>query len=103
VIPDFQNPAGATCSGAKRRQLAALAERYNFLLVEDAPYRMLRYRGTEEPTLYSLAPQRTLHMSSFTKLIAPGVRCGFMIGEPRLIASLAKAAEDTYISPGYVA
>ena len=72
VIPDFQNPAGATCSGAKRRQLAALAEKYNFLLVEDAPYRMLRYRGKEEPTLYSLAPQRTLHMSSFTKLIAPG-------------------------------
>jgi 2-aminoadipate transaminase len=103
VIPDFQNPSGATCSGAKRRQLAALAEKYNFLLVEDAPYRMLRYRGTEEPTLYSLAPQRTLHMSSFTKLIAPGVRCGFMIGEPSVLAGLAKVAEDTYISPGYVA
>jgi DNA-binding transcriptional MocR family regulator len=103
VIPDFQNPAGATCSGAKRRQLVALANRYGFLLVEDAPYRLLRYRGTEEPTLYSLAPQRTLHMSSFTKLIAPGVRTGFMIGEPSIIASLAKVAEDTYISPGYVA
>jgi DNA-binding transcriptional MocR family regulator len=103
VIPDFQNPAGATCSGAKRRQLAALADRYNFLLVEDAPYRMLRYRGTEEPTLYSLAPQRTLHMSSFTKLIAPGVRTGFMIGDPSIIGALAKVAEDTYISPGYVA
>src|SRR6187549_4267731 len=85
VIPDFQNPAGATCSGEKRRQLAALADRYNFLLVEDAPYRLLRYRGKEEPTLYSLAPQRTLHMSSFTKLIAPGVRTGFMIGEPSII------------------
>ena len=42
-------------------------------------------------------------MSSFTKLIAPGVRTGFMIGEPALIAKLAKVAEDTYISPGYVA
>ena len=42
-------------------------------------------------------------MSSFTKLIAPGVRTGFMIGEPTLIAKLAKVAEDTYISPGYVA
>jgi DNA-binding transcriptional MocR family regulator len=103
VIPDFQNPAGATCSGAKRRQLAALAERHGFLLVEDAPYRLLRYRGSEEPTLYELAPGRTLHMSSFTKLIAPGVRTGFMIGEPSLINKLAKVAEDTYISPGYVA
>ena len=103
IIPDFQNPAGATCSGAKRRQIVELAARHGFLLVEDAPYRLLRYRGREEPTLYELAPERTLHMSSFTKLIAPGVRTGFMIGEPTLIATLAKVAEDTYISPGYVA
>ena len=103
VIPDFQNPAGSTCSGAKRRALADLAARHGFLLVEDAPYRLLRYRGKEEPTLLELAPERTLHMSSFTKLIAPGVRTGFMIGPAALIAQLAKVAEDTYISPGYVA
>jgi 2-aminoadipate transaminase len=103
VIPDFQNPAGATCSAEKRRRIVELADKYGVLLVEDAPYRMLRYRGKEEPTIYSLAPERTLHMSSFTKLIAPGVRTGFMIGEPGIIAKLAKVAEDTYISPGYVA
>ena len=103
LIPDFQNPAGATCSGEKRRRLVELARRHGFLLVEDAPYRLLRYRGKEEPTLYELAPDVTLHMSSFTKLIAPGVRTGFMIAEPALIAKLAKVAEDTYISPGYVA
>ena len=103
VIADFQNPAGATCSGAKRRRLVELAERYNFLLLEDAPYRLLRYRGTDEPTLFSLAPHRTLHMSSFTKLIAPGVRVGFMLGEAGTLAKVAKVAEDTYISPGYFA
>jgi 2-aminoadipate transaminase len=103
VIPDFQNPAGATCSSAKRKSIAALAERHGFLVVEDAPYRLLRYRGKEEPTLRELAPERTLHMSSFTKLIAPGVRTGFMIGGPELLKRLAKIAEDTYISPGYVA
>jgi DNA-binding transcriptional MocR family regulator len=103
LIPDFQNPAGTTCSGAKRRKIAELAVRFGFLLVEDAPYRQLRYRGREEPTLYELAPERTLHMSSFTKLIAPGVRMGFMVGASTLIAKLAKVAEDTYISPGYVA
>jgi 2-aminoadipate transaminase len=103
MIPDFQNPAGATCSGTKRRAIVNLADRYGFVIVEDAPYRLLRYRGREEPTLYQLAPERTLHMSSFTKLIAPGVRAGFMIGAPALITVLAKAAEDTYISPGYVA
>ena len=103
IIPDFQNPAGATCSRAKRQQIVKLAARHGFLLVEDAPYRLLRYRGSEEPTLYELAPEITLHVSSFTKLIAPGVRTGFMIGEPNLIATLAKVAEETYISPGYVA
>src|SRR5688500_16217872 len=97
VIPDFQNPAGATCSLAKRRRIVELAERYDFLLLEDAPYRLLRYRGHDEPTLFSLAPQRTLHMSSFTKIIAPGVRMGFVIGASNLLSKVAKVAEDTYI------
>lgn len=103
LIPDFQNPAGATCSAAKRRRIVELAEKHGFLLVEDAPYRLLRYRGQDEPTLFQLAPHRTLHMSSFTKLIAPGVRMGFMLGEAELLKKIAKIAEDTYISPGYVA
>jgi len=103
IIPDFQNPAGATCSGAKRRHIVDLASRHGFLIVEDAPYRLLRYRGTEEPTLYELAPDHTVFMSSFTKLIAPGVRTGFMIGGKPLIDALARIAEDSYISPGYVA
>jgi DNA-binding transcriptional MocR family regulator len=103
LIPDFQNPAGATCSAVKRRQIVELAQKYGVLLLEDAPYRMLRYRGKEEPTLYEMAPDRTLHMSSFTKLIAPGVRCGFMLGDPAIVDKVAKVAEDTYISPGYVA
>ncbi|HXC52472.1 MAG TPA: PLP-dependent aminotransferase family protein [Candidatus Limnocylindrales bacterium] len=103
VIPDFQNPSGATCSAAKRRRLVELADEHGFLLVEDAPYRLLRYRGTQEPTLFELAPHRTLHMSSFTKLIAPGVRMGFMLGEPEVLKKIGKIAEDTYISPGYVA
>jgi DNA-binding transcriptional MocR family regulator len=103
LIPDFHNPSGATCSGVKRRRIVELAEQYNFTLLEDAPYRLLRYRGGEEPTLFALAPHRTLHMSSFTKLLGPGVRLGFMLGEPEILARLAKIAEDTYISPGYVA
>jgi 2-aminoadipate transaminase len=103
VIPDFQNPAGATCSAEKRRRLVALAARHGFVLLEDAPYRVLRYRGREEPTLRELAPEVVLHMSSFTKLIAPGLRVGFLLGPPARLRELAKVAEDTYISPSYVA
>jgi 2-aminoadipate transaminase len=103
IIPDFQNPAGATCSSEKRRKIAALAEKYNFLLLEDAPYRQLRYRGREEPRLLDLAPNRTLHMSSFSKLIGPGPRIGFMFGNPDLISKIAEVAGDTYISPNFLA
>ncbi len=103
VIPDFQNPSGATCSAAKRRRLIELAEQHDLQLLEDAPYRLLRYRGSDEPTLFELAPHRVLHMSSFTKLIAPGVRLGFMKGDAAKLARIGKVAEDTYISPGYFA
>jgi 2-aminoadipate transaminase len=103
VIADFQNPAGATCSAAKRRRIMELANQYGFMVVEDAPYRFLRYRGQDEPTLFSLDPSRTLHMTSFTKLLGPGVRLGFMVGNAQLLTKVAKIAEDTYISPGYVA
>jgi 2-aminoadipate transaminase len=103
LIPDFQNPAGATCSGEKRRRIVELADKYDVLLVEDAPYRSLRYRGKEEPSLFSLAPHRTLHMSSFSKLVGPGPRIGYMVGPKDIIAAMAKVAEDTYICPSYLA
>ncbi len=102
VIPDFQNPSGSTCSLEKRRALAQLADRYGFWLLEDAPYRPLRYRGPELPALVDLAPQRTLHMSSFSKLIGPGVRLGILYGPPALLAPVAKIGEDTYITPSLV-
>jgi DNA-binding transcriptional MocR family regulator len=92
-----------TCSESKRKAIVELARHHGFLIVEDAPYRQLRYRGTEAPTLFSLAPERSVLMSSFTKLIAPGVRTGFIFGDASLIARLAKVAEDTYICPSYVA
>jgi DNA-binding transcriptional MocR family regulator len=103
IIPDFQNPSGATCSGEKRRRIAELADRHGFTLLEDAPYRLLRYRGREEPTLFQLAPHRTLHMSSFSKLIGPGPRLGYLLGSAEQLARLGKVAEDTYISPNYLA
>jgi 2-aminoadipate transaminase len=103
TIPDFQNPSGATCSGPKRRRIAELAEQHDFLIVEDAPYRQLRYRGAEERSLHSLAPGRTIQMSSFSKLIGPGARVGFLIGPADLLKRIAKLAEDTYICPNNLA
>ena len=99
VIPDFQNPSGATCSRKKREKLVELADKHGFYLVEDAPYRPLRYRGEEQPSLFDLNPKRTLHMLSFSKLIGPGPRVGILYGQADLLQKVAKIAEDTYITP----
>ncbi len=99
AIVDFQNPMGTTASLEKRKRLAQLAQEYKFWLVEDAPYRALRYGGQELPSLRDLAPDRVLHMSSFSKTLAPGLRLGYVIGPADTIAALAAWAVDTYIGP----
>jgi DNA-binding transcriptional MocR family regulator len=102
LIPDFQNPSGATTSLEKRQRIAELAMEHGFWLLEDAPYRPLRYRGEQLPSLFELAPERTLHMSSYTKQIAPGIRVGYVVGDPALLQRLATVAEDTYITPNLI-
>lgn len=99
IISDFQNPTGVTTSLAKREQIAAWAEQFGFWLIEDAPYRQLRYRGTPVPSLLDLSPSRTLQLSSFSKLISPGTRVGTLIGDAAVLQHLAQFAEDTYIMP----
>ncbi len=99
VIPDFQNPAGMTYSLEKRQRLVDLADAYDFWIVEDAPYRPLRFRGEDQPALFDLNAERVLHMLSFSKLIGPGPRIGFAMGDANLLQSVAKIAEDTYITP----
>jgi 2-aminoadipate transaminase len=99
VIADFQNPTGITMSLPKRKALALLAEEYGFWIVEDAPYRLLRFSGETLPSLYSLAPGRVLHLFSFSKILAPGIRLGYVIGSRQMIAALVAWAVDTYIGP----
>jgi DNA-binding transcriptional MocR family regulator len=101
VIPDFQNPSGIVLSLEKRHQLVTLAEQYGFWLVEDTPYRPLRYAGENLPRLFDLAPDRVVHMSSFSKLVAPGLRVGYVIAPPPLAAPLVQFSADTYINPSY--
>ena len=102
IVPDFQNPAGVTISLEKRRRIAALARQHGFLIVEDAPYRFLRYHGENPPAFRDLAPEKTLHISSFSKIMSPGVRVGFLIGPADIMPRLHKWSEDTYIHPALV-
>jgi 2-aminoadipate transaminase len=99
LVPDFQNPAGATLSLEKRRRVVELANRYGFWVIEDIPYRKLRYRGEDLPLLRDIDPSRVITMSSFSKLLSPGIRVGFMIAPAELVRAVARLGEDTYLSP----
>lgn len=99
VIADFQNPVGVTTSLEKRQRLVALAQEHDFWIVEDAPYRQLRYWGEDVPTLRSLAPERVLHLSSFSKVLSPGLRLGYVVGPGEPIAALNQWARNWYIGP----
>jgi DNA-binding transcriptional MocR family regulator len=102
IIPDFQNPSGTVLSLDKRHRIAALAQEYGFWIIEDVPYRKLRYAGEDLPSLFNLAPDNVIQMSSFSKLISPGLRVGYAVGPETAMSRLTKMAEDTYINPSYL-
>ena len=99
IIPDFQNPSGITTSQTKREKLIELAEKYDFWILEDNPYRDLRYCGEELTSLFALRSKKVFFFSSFSKLLSPGMRVGYLIGPLGMIEKTAKIAEDTYITP----
>lgn len=99
IVPDFQNPAGLSTSYEKRKALVELAARYDFWIIEDVPYRNLRYRGEPVPLLREIDPTHVVTMSSFSKLISPALRVGYMVGPADLIAKVTRLAEETILSP----
>jgi DNA-binding transcriptional MocR family regulator len=103
IIPNFQNPAGYTLSLQRRQALLELAEQHDFVILEDDPYGELRFTGENVPSMLSLDGRHVVYASSFTKTVAPGVRVGYLVGPPELIAALVKQATNTYISPNMVA
>jgi 2-aminoadipate transaminase len=100
-IPDFQNPSGITMSLQRRRELINIAEKYDLLIVEDSPYRQLRFEGQSEPTIYSLCPERTIGLYTFSKILLPGFRLGWVIGPAEITGKLvtAKQAVDLCSPP----
>ena len=102
VIADFQNPSGCVMGRAERQALTSLARQYGFLIIEDNPYRRLRYEGISLPSLFEISPDVVIHMSSFSKLVSPGLRIGYMILPKNLAEKLIKYAEDTYVCPSFL-
>ncbi len=99
MIPDFQNPSGESLTLEERKMLVSLAEKYDFLIVEDSPYRELRYEGEHIPTMYSLSPDRVIHLGSFSKIFAPGFRLGWAIAHPEILDKIYVCKQSLDLCP----
>ena len=90
LLPTFQNPTGATLSLARRRQILAIAARHGVPIIEDDPYGQLRYEGEAVPSLFELAGPDggVAYLSTFSKVLFPGFRVGWVAGAAALIARL---------------
>jgi len=99
MIPDFQNPSGESLTLEERRMLVELAREHGFLIVEDSPYRELRYEGEHIPTIYSLDPDHVIHLGSFSKIFAPGFRLGWAIADPEILDKIYVCKQSLDLCP----
>jgi 2-aminoadipate transaminase len=95
TIPDFQNPAGVTLSARRRHDLLAIAREFDLLVIEDSPYRRLRYVGENPPSLASLDRDgRVVSLFTFSKMLFPGLRLGWIVAAPEIVTRLVTAKQS---------
>jgi len=92
-LPNFQNPTGRRLPIERRKELSRIARETGLLLLEDDPYGALSYSGEQLPTLLSMSPQGVVHMGSFSKVLAPGLRVGYVIAPEKLHRKLVQAKQ----------
>lgn len=103
VLPNFHNPAGTTLPLERRQRLAEIATRLNLPVVEDDPYGQLRYEGEEIAPIYAVIPERTVHLSTFSKTLTPGLRLGWIICDEVLIRRFVQAKQGCDLHTGTLA
>jgi 2-aminoadipate transaminase len=105
VIPEFQNPSGRTMDLDRRRAILEIARDHDLPVLEDQPYRELRYDGEKIVTLWELArtemndPKRVTMCKSFSKILGPGLRLGYTLAAPELILPMVMWAQKVTVSP----
>lgn len=95
LVPTFQNPTGKTIGKERRRKIAEIVRKYDILVIEDDPYGAIRYRGEEQPTIASMAPDQVIYSGTFSKTFAPGLRLGYVSAPERIFRWLVKAKQST--------
>ena len=94
VVPDFQNPAGITMPHSRRRAILEIAWEYDILIIEDSPYRELRFEGQPQPMFYELdSSGRVITLGTFSKILAPGFRLGWLIAHKDIVNKFVMAKQ----------
>jgi len=117
TIPDFQNPTGTVMSLKRRKELLELSEEYDLLIIEDIPYRWLRYHGESLPMLSSMdSSGRVIGLFTFSKILSPGLRLGWITARKTIVDKIVQAKQasdlctsaltqgiaDLYIRKGFI-
>ncbi|MFI1162574.1 PLP-dependent aminotransferase family protein [Streptomyces sp. NPDC020801] len=101
--PTFQNPTGATLGVARRQELLAAARELDLLVIEDNPYGLLSFDGRTTTALHALDPDRVVYLGTFSKVFAPGLRCGWIAAPGQLAQTLRRTTEVMALSPSALA
>ncbi len=104
IIPDFQNPTGVTLPLSRRLEIIHIAEKYDLIILEDSPYRDVRFEGMPQPLMSSLDTSgRVITLSTFSKILAPGFRLAWVVGHPEIIDKIVTAKQSADLcSPAFV-
>lgn len=94
-IPESHNPTAATMSNSRREKLIEIAEKYNILIVEDDPYRQLRFDGKPNKPIKAISQsEHVIFLGSFSKLVCPGIRVGWVVANSELLEKFPNFKED---------
>ncbi len=103
LVPDFQNPTGTTIPEERRIKILEIVKKYNTFILEDSPYRQVRFEGTAPTTFYALdkGQGNVITMFTFSKIFVPGFRLGYFIGPEEVIRKfvILKQSMDLCTSP----
>ena len=94
-IPDFQNPSGETMTLEERKYVVEVARKYDLIIVEDTPYKNIRFSGETLPSMYSMAPERVIMVGTFSKTFVPGFRLGWIVANHDIIERVIVAKQSS--------
>lgn len=94
AIPDYQNPTGVTMTMEQRMEIVEVAKKYDLIILEDSPYKEIRFDGESLPTIYSMCPERVILLGTLSKTFAPGLRLGWVLGSEQVIEKIIVAKQS---------